>query len=236
MVLLGLFLYVYYSADDDGLVELTGPSSQADGVSTALTARTQDGEAAKDYPEARPEPEGATLRVYVAGAVSRPGVYELAAGDRLVDAVEAGGGAAADADLEAVNLAVRVEDEGYYYIPVKVSPREVEAGPAGAVAEGVKDERFPPLAIHFAGDEPSPSDEEVETPGDESGGLIDLNRASQSELETLPGIGPARARAIIAFREQNGPFVAVEEITAVSGIGQGILDNLRGLITVGENP
>ena len=67
-------------------------------------------------------------------------------------------------------------------------------------------------------------------------GLVNLNTATQSDLESLPGIGPARAQAIIAFREQNGFFVAVEEITAVSGIGQGILDNLQGLITVDDAP
>ena len=65
---------------------------------------------------------------------------------------------------------------------------------------------------------------------------MNLNTATQAALETLPSIGPARARAIIAFREENGLFAAVEEITAVSGIGQGILDNLQGLITVEGSP
>ena len=236
IVLLGLFMYVYYSAEEDSLVELTGPSTQGTESSGELAAGTEgDGEAATAPPASLPEPVESALRVYVAGAVGQPGVYEVGQGDRLVDAVEAAGGAAEDADLEAVNLAARVEDEGYYYIPVKLSPQETEPGLA-TVTEGEKDNRFPPLAIDFAKEETDPPVEEAQTPSDESGGLIDLNRATQSELETLPGIGPARSKAIIAFRDQNGPFTAVEEITAVSGIGQGILDNLRGLITVGENP
>ena len=236
IVLLGLFLYVYYSAEEDSLVELTGSSSQGTESSNELAAGTEEeGEATKASPESLAEIAESALRVYVAGAVGQPGVYELGQGDRLVDAVEAAGGAGEDADLEAVNLAARVEDEGYYYIPVKLSPKETEPGLA-TVTEEAGDKRFPPLAIDFAKEETDPPVEEAQTPGDELGGLIDLNSATQPELETLPGIGPARSKAIIAFREQNGPFAAIEEITAVSGIGQGILDNLRGLITVEENP
>ena len=64
---------------------------------------------------------------------------------------------------------------------------------------------------------------------------VNLNLATQEQLESLPGIGPARARAIIAYRDQSGPFASIDEITAVSGIGQGILNNLQGLITVDED-
>ena len=239
-VLLGLFLYVYYSGEDDSLVELTDPSPQAVEADANSTTQAGGGAATGESPETSRRQEGTPLRVYVAGAVRHPGVYELGTGDRLVDAVDAAGGASEDADLEAVNLARRIEDEEYYYIPAQLSPQERKAGPAAAKAEdGTEygtDQRFPPLSVQFSGERTAESVGASKAQDDEPGRSVNINTATQSELEALPGIGPARSRAIIAFREQNGPFVAVEEITAVSGIGQGILDNLQGLVTVGENP
>ena len=236
VALLGLFLYVYYSGEDGGLMELTAPPSEGVDMDTGPAAQASSGAATGESPEPSREQEEPPLRVYVAGAVRNPGVYELGQGDRLVDAVDAAGGASEEADLEAVNLARRIEDEGYYYIPEKISPQEMEAGPAAAESKDGNDQRFPPLSVQFTGEKPSDFSGEDEDQNKGPTGPVNLNTAAQSELESLPGIGPARASAIIAFREQNGPFVAVEEITAVSGIGQGILDNLQGLVTVGENP
>jgi len=235
-ILLGLFLYVYYSGEDDSLAELTAPSSPLVESESSPAAQSNGGAASGETLEDSNVQEAAPLRVYVAGAVRRPGVYEMGAGDRLVDAVDAAGGASQQADLEAVNLARRIEDEGYYYIPVKVSPQEPSGEPAAAESETGTDGRFPPLSVQFASQRPSETAGEAEAQDDGPAGPVNLNTATQSELESLPGIGPARSRAIIAFREQNGPFVAVEEITAVSGIGQGILDSLQGLVTVEENP
>ena len=76
----------------------------------------------------------------------------------------------------------------------------------------------------------------VDPAADAANTPLDLNRASQAQLETLPGIGPARAAAIIAYRQQQGHFIDVAELTAVSGIGQGIYQGLQGLVTVGEAP
>ena len=236
VVLLALFLYVYYSGEDDGLAELTAPSSQVVETETNTATQESGSLATREPLESSNLQESPPLRVYVAGAVRHPGVYELTTGDRLVDAVDAAGGANQEADLEAVNLARRIEDEGYYYIPARISPQETKPGMAPAESEAGTDRRFPPLSVQFASEKPSDSAEEAQTQDDGPDGPVNLNTATQSELESLPGIGPARSRAIIAFREQNGPFVAVEEITAVSGIGQGILDNIQGLVTVGENP
>ncbi len=150
--------------------------------------------------------------VYVNGAVETPGVYALFAGARVVDAVAAAGGATPQADLTGINLALRVEDEGYYYIP-----RQGETPP--------------PVASPVS----QTSGEEEVAVAEMSGSgraLINLNTASTQELLALPGIGQVRAQAISDYRAQNGPFAAVEDITKVHGIGSGIYEQVRNLVTV----
>lgn len=152
-------------------------------------------------------------RVYVHGAVERPGVYPVKSGDRLVDALDAAGGATDDADLTSVNLAQRVRDEGYYYIP--------RAG-----------ETPPPVAASSShSTSPLPSD--VFGNASAGNGLIDLNTASVEALKTLPGIGDVRAQAIVAHREQNGPFSSTEQVMEITGIGEGTYESIKDLVTVG---
>lgn len=157
----------------------------------------------------------AELRVYINGAVERPGVYALQPGDRLVEALAAAGGALPAADLAAVNLARRVQDEGHYYIP-----RVGEAPPSSAEAWASRDQ--------------------VQTaalPGVAAvSGLVDLNTATVAELDTLPGIGPVRAQAIVDYRAQHGPFRSPQDITSVHGIGPTIYQQVQHLITTGAGP
>ena len=233
VLLVAAFFLVYLQGNDSGQVELTSPIDDA-GASAA--SRSPDNLAVEPAPpQITSEDEVTELRVYVAGAVKNPGVYRLAAGDRLVDGVEAAGGAMEEADLEAVNLAMRVEDEGYYYIPVK-SARPASNPDEKSTVTLTPIAGFPEAATNRPTAD-SPGELDMTSKGNgQPAGPLDLNTATQVELETLPSIGPARARAIIAYRDENGPFTAVDEITAISGIGQGILDNLQGLITVGESP
>ncbi len=174
----------------------------------------------------------ALIRVYVAGAVKNPGVFPLQEGERLVDAVRAAGGAAPGADLEAVNLALRVQDEGYYFIPARAAPTANRESVDGAASSNGAAPTIPAAAANS-------STNHAHAPGETAqsgngGELVNLNTADRQELESLPGIGPARADAIIAYREEHGYFVAIEEITAVSGIGEGIFANLQHLVTVSE--
>ena len=156
------------------------------------------------------------LKVYIAGAVRYPGVYRLQPGDRLEDALAAAGGGDEEADLEAINLARRVEDEAYYHVPrLGETPRP----PVAAAANQVSGQGASPTGSG-----------ENSTSGD---GLVNLNTASSELLETLPGIGPVRAQAIIDDREQNGLFQSVEEVTRVPGIGSGIYNSIRPLVTAG---
>ena len=154
----------------------------------------------------RPVPTEKPIIIHVTGAVPRPGVYALAQGSRVQDAISAAGGFLADAEKGGINLARALEDGEQLDIPY------VEG------ASPVIGTEVPPFALT----EPSSSSE-----------LVNINTASQAELESLPGIGPTTAQKIIQHREQNGPFVSTEDIINVSGIGPGTYERIKNLITVG---
>ena len=153
------------------------------------------------------------LKVYLSGAVRNPGVYQVEQGDRLIDALNAAGGAKEDALLDLVNLSLRVVDQGHYHIP-----RPGETPPPGSALSVPA-----PLA-------PSASQ------GSAASTLVNLNLAPAEVLETLPGIGPILAQAIVDYREGHGDFQSVEEITNVSRIGPITFQKIRDLVTVGASP
>ena len=148
------------------------------------------------------------LKVYVTGAVVNPGVYSLPPGSRVSDAIDAAGGATADAQKEAINLAERVQDEGHYDIPRsgETPSADSTSGFQGNQAQGTVTRGL-------------------------CDGLIDINTASLALLETLPNIGPVRAAAVVSYREENGDFQSLEDITNVSGIGPATYEAIRELAT-----
>ena len=148
------------------------------------------------------QPTGDTVVVYVTGAVDQAGVYSLPTHSRVVDAVDAAGGVSADAQVDAVNLAAVVTDGQRVYVPRQGDPVPVGGG-AGMSGRAPVDE-----------------------------GPIDLNAASEEQLDALPGVGPATAAAIVAYRDEHGPFGSVDDLGKVHGIGPAKLDALRDLVTV----
>jgi len=148
----------------------------------------------------------AEVVVHVAGAVTSPGVQRLDAGARVVDAIDAAGGATTDADLGRVNLAAVLEDGQQVFVP-KVG--DVGGGAAGGAA---------------------PGDASPASSGDS--GPVHLNTASETELEALPGIGPSLAEAIVDYRTTHGPFSSVDELLDVRGIGQSKLEALRDQVVL----
>lgn len=248
-LLLFALLFLLLNRGGTAAVELTGD----DLVPTVAAAGIEP----TPLPAAAAAAAGAAapLRVYVAGAVQKPGVYTLNPGDRLADAVAAAGGIAATADLSPVNLALKVQDEGRYLIPdIATRPNQAAAALPPAAADltrktanlltgelsGVTESIDPADKESAAGNGGVIGGGDIPVSAANSGGgvtvgaigLLDLNTATDRQLETLPGIGPSRARAIIAHRNQHGPFVAAEELTAVAGIGPGIYGNLQSLVSV----
>ena len=144
----------------------------------------------------------AVLIVDVTGAVRRPGVFEFQAGDRVIDAVQRAGGALEKADLTLLNLAAPLTDGQQILVPKK-----------GATVSGV-----PPVGTGTV-------------PGT-TGALININTADEATLETLNGVGPVLAAAIMQYRTEHGPFASVDQLDEVSGIGPATLEDLRSQVTV----
>jgi competence protein ComEA len=176
--------------------------------------------------------------VYVTGCVMRPGVYEVPAGSRINDAVRTAGGFSAHADPEGVNLAEKIEDGAHIRIPER---RESFGSASGNDSDGLNTAGQTP---HSAPAPPSAGvvSRPVRNPdnrgagkNDKSGAdsaVVDINRATAEELQSLPGIGPHLSEAIVKFRETSGPFADASDIMNVRGIGQKRFEAIRDLITV----
>jgi competence protein ComEA len=158
--------------------------------------------AATTEPAAANPSPPSTLVVQAAGAVARPGVYRLQDGARVIDLINAAGGPTPDADTQLVALAATLTDGVRVYVP--------KVGEA------------PPASIGG-------------TAGGDLGGTgapVDLNAATPEQLDSLPGVGPATAAAIVAHRQEIGRYTSVDELLDVRGIGPAKLDALRPLVTV----
>jgi competence protein ComEA len=141
------------------------------------------------------------LVVYVVGAVRRPGVYRLAEGTRVEDAVGRAGGPTRTADLAAVNLAAPLADGEQVLVPGRIPA-------AVAAAEGA-----PARVVGTAG-----------------AGPLQLSVATVEQLDTLPGIGPVTAQKIVDYRAEHGPFRSVDDLDEVPGIGPARVESLRDLV------
>ena len=175
---------------------------------TSTTATPSAGASGGSPPSTAAGPAGQVV-VHVVGAVVRPGVLRLPVGARAVDAVDAAGGLAPDADVARVNLAAPLGDGQRLVVPVvgQEPPQEVApAASSGGTASGGAPETGTPL---------------------------DLNSATESQLDELPGVGPATAAAIVAHRESVGPFTSVDDLLDVRGIGPSRLEALRDAVRVG---
>jgi competence protein ComEA len=161
--------------------------------------------------------DGGRVTVHVAGAVRRPGVYRLAAGSRVNDALRRAGGPARRADLTAVNLAAKLEDGRQVLVPLRPQPvgGSPVAGAPAAAGAGVAGAAGAIGAMPGAPAAP-----------------VNLNTATLEQLDTLDGVGPGIAQRILDYRAQHGGFRRVEELGEVPGIGDKRLATLLPLVTV----
>lgn len=148
--------------------------------------------------------------VQVCGAVNKPGVYKVKSTLRVFEVIDVAGGVTEEAETNVINMAKPVMDEMKLYIPAK---DEVDA-------EGYE---YTDYDLNL---------EESEDISPEDDGLVNINEAGEEELMTLPGIGEAKAGAIIAYREENGAFTDISEIMNISGIKQAAFEKIKDLIKV----
>lgn len=152
------------------------------------------------------------ITVHVAGAVNKPGVYVLPTQSRVVDAVNAAGGPTRSADVDAINLALPLVDSEQIIVPRR----------------GQKVTTTPQSSRPSAGSSATTSPREM----DARNSLVNINTASATELEELPGVGPSTAKAIITYRTTVAPFVSVDDLLQVSGIGPAKLEAMRNYVTL----
>lgn len=146
------------------------------------------------------------IYVYVCGQVRTPGVYSLDEGSRLFEAVDLAGGILPEGDLTRINLAAVLADGQKIYIPSAAEAETMQA------------------AEEFS--------EEPEKVGDVSRQRVNINRASKETLMTLPGIGEAKADAILAYRQAEGDFESPEALMNVPGIKEGVFAKIKDRISI----
>ncbi len=160
-----------------------------------------------------PAPTKAPIEVHVVGAVVRPGLYKLPEGSRIQDAINAAGGLLSETDANSLNLAAKVEDG-----------QQLQIGSGAGLSAGPTQPGGAPFTV-------------IQTQpatGGTSTDLININTATATQLESLPGIGPTTAQNIINYRTQHGQFATIEDIMNVPGIGPATFDSIQNLITVGQ--
>ena len=158
---------------------------------------------------------GTEVVVHVVGAVAAPGVHHLPAGSRVVDAVDAAGGATPDADLSRLNLAGLLQDGQQVYVPRVGEEPPPPIGAGTGAPSGGSPGTGPGIGVGAGPTTP-----------------VNINSATLDELDALPGIGPSIAQAIVAYRDEHGRFGSVDELLDVRGIGEAKLEQLRPLVTV----
>ncbi|PAE38468.1 helix-hairpin-helix domain-containing protein [Bacillus sp. 7884-1] len=162
----------------------------------------------KDIPQVQEEiQEPEMIMVDVKGQVTMPGVYSTSQGERVIDVIHRAGGLTENADESQVNFAEHVQDAMVIYIPAK--GEAVINVPAGTTVN----------------------------PSNTGGGIgkeakVNVNKADETQLQNLPGIGPSKAAAITEYRETSGPFKSIEDLKNISGIGDKTFEKLKDLITI----
>lgn len=203
LVAIGIIYYIYHGMGTNEEINLE------EDILVASNTSNNENSSAPNLEDTEEE----ILVIHVTGAVKNPGIVKLKEGSRIEDAIEAAGGLTENADITEVNLAYILEDGIKLRIP-------------SASDEEITEED---ILIENNGENII---EDTTNGTGSSNGMVNINKASQTELETLPGIGPSLAGKIIEYREQNGKFGSIEDIKNVSGIGDSKYESLKDFICV----
>ena len=220
-VILCMLMCVCQGCSDEEVMEII--SEEADKEENADDSIEEASDALADNTEKTENIEtddSQSFVVYVSGYVNNPGVYELSAGSRVIDAIDAAGGYSKEAYDNYLNLASLIADGQMIYVP---SEEEVESGSIErGVASGADGSGVGGVTGGNGGGNGGNSSD--------SGTLVNINQASKEELMTLPGIGESKADKIIAYREANGRFNSPEGIMEISGIKDGLYNKIKDKI------
>lgn len=184
----------------------TQANSQSPGYTGKST--TTESPVNSDASPSTPQPEPSlSVMIDIKGAVLNPGVYTLSSDKRVMDAIEKAGGLQKEADVTPLNLAQHLSDEMVIYVPKL----------------GEQPPSLPPIQASV----PSSNQSTPSTDASNGQTKVHINTATETELETVPGIGPSKAKAILDFRAKNGPFSKLEDLTLITGIGDKTLERLK---------
>ena len=172
------------------------------------------------------EEESHHIIVHVSGAVNKEGIVELEENSRISDAIDKAEGLKENADTKNINVAFKLEDGMKIYIPT--------IGEETGVNEQNQNKNMSDETSKYVTSSSGVIQDEQTNKQNEQkkGDKININTATQTELETLPGIGPSTSLKIVNYREKNGKFNNIEDIKEVSGIGDAKYENIKDLICV----
>jgi competence protein ComEA len=181
-------------------------------------------------PPVPPVEEEPVVLVHICGEVRRPGVYRVKPTNRVLEVIKLAGGATAQADVNALNLAAFVQDGERIYVPTQAEAQAALVAAAVAELRQAADERG---ARSPKSSSPSKSTSSSKSPPPpRPRGKININTATAAQLDLLPGVGPSIARRIIDYRRKNGGFRKPEDLVEVAGIGEKTFERMRPYVTV----
>ena len=213
-IIIMAFLYYIYAKEDDSII------STEENITENVVEKSEESEKTTNE-------ETNKIVVHVSGAVNQEGIVELQENSRISDAINVAGGLKENADTKHINLAFKLEDGMKIYIPTIEETKEQNT-------QIQNQNRIDETSKYVTSSSGVVQEEQTNAQQSEQkkNEKININTATQTELETLPGIGPATSLKIINYREENGKFETIEEIKEVSGIGDAKYENIKDLICV----
>ena len=207
------FLYYIYTKEDDSII-----STEENVIENIVGDSEENEENTKE--------EIGKIIVHVSGAVNKEGIVELEENSRISDAINKAEGLKENADTKNINLAFKLEDGMKIYIPTIGEKTEENE-------QSQNKNRIDETSKYVTSSSGVVQEEQTNEQSEEKKNeKIDINTATQTELETLPGIGPSTSLKIVNYREENGKFKTIEDIKEVSGIGDAKYENIKDLICV----
>ena len=249
--LLGYFLKQVYKPLSSSEIEVTKTNI----VKTETVESLSETNSSEEVEKVEEEPE---IKVYVVGCVNKPGVVTIKKGQVIDEAIKMAGGATKEADLENINLAYILNENTMLRIKAKASnvavnetiskgnanKQETSSKPKADVSHqkesvsansdnsATSNSNLVNSGVDIVTDSMGCVVEDKKTDSKGEGSLININKASQAELENLPNVGPATAKAIISFREKNGGFKKLTDIMKITGIKQKTYDKIKDFICI----